>query len=980
MNQRSSPGARSYTSRTHSGSSARVPNSYGSQGQSRYNYQSQTQNTSQQAISRSGTFVPNESRPTLNANQRTSMGNPNAFGQGYQGAGSGGSGNSSSRSTPTLRNPDRPFQATSRGGFSGSQLIGGAGAGAVIGGAIAALNGGDPIQGAINGAAGVGGSLAGQAVLTGLAVSLGFPVAGVGALAIVGAIGGGYLASMGANALYNAFRGDDGSDIPDNSNSLTESNLIPGQAGLVAGRRYRVFVTGVDIRDGSSHTTAVRTNLYGPITQVFRDGFSGRTDDYRVEAHAFNGSGTPVIETFGVFAGENWAREPKPIFVITPFDGTSVETDIAQGTQPNVINQTYVTNNVTYNNNYSRRPTAVPQNQRPVDISPPAGLENRTQTIPPAVGGLTRQDPTRDTSKANQQPPPQTYELENGDEIVVEQTPTGIQVRSETEKPVNMQDPGVKRAVIDYAEKLEGGGLRYYKPRGETRIIDGKAITTSIDGAGNITVTAKDRFGRDTSIDQATLNEVTAAFRRTTSNPQAPVTFNGVSTGITTETTVEGESLESDNTPRSISWQSLIEQEPEPQPIDPSNNTSTTNGNAVTNVVEQETEQATDLTNAVVNPPVETPAPAEPAPDTENVNQENFDELLKKQDDITKMLAIGAGATWLASQFAGINTNIQNQPQSPCQWPSDRNTVIQNGQTANTTLGVITNTQLVQVNTTVNANNTLLNTVNQSVTAVATNVTNVANTIGTATSTATNTVFGFLKSFSKSLYLDKIYNAMGLILQIHNAAMLSRNLGESLSTLLDNGLNILGLKDEEGEPLNIGATLSNAASNVVKSIIGESTYNGINAAWKKLSAIYTAAVNIYELLLNNLAGIAEGLEIIGNYTGKIGNALKRGGVVLENAYQWMDENLRVKTGKLAVIDRISEGLENATEVTDNLTEVTEVVIETSETFNQINSELDEVKEKIAEAEEDRAEAEEESKAVSNSPDIEDRDLITPEED
>ena len=46
------------------------------------------------------------------------------------------------------------------------------------------------------------------------------------------------------------------------------------------------------------------------------------------------------------------------------------------------------------------------------------------------------------------------------------------------------------------------------------------------------------------------------------------------------------------------------------------------------------------------------------------------------------------------------------------------------------------------------------------------------------------------------------------------------------------------------------------------------------------------------------------IETIGNYTGKIGNALKKSGQVLESSYGWMSEKTSVKTGRLGQIQRV----------------------------------------------------------------------------
>lgn len=291
--------------------------------------------------------------------------------------------------------------------------------------------------------------------------------------------------------------------------------------------------------------------------------------------------------------------------------------------------------------------------------------------------------------------------------------------------------------------------------------------------------------------------------------------------------------------------------------------------------------------------------------------------------------------------------------------------------TANTVLGVVTNTQLVNITTIVTA-------IQSSIVTIGTNVMTIVTTIGTSASVGTATLFGWLNAFSKSIAVDRILNAMSVALQIHNAMMLSRNLGESLGLLITNFLTMIGLKNEKDEALNFSTILGKSIENLIKSIVGEEAYKGAGLAWKKLSAIYSAITNIYELLLNNLAGISEGLEIVGNYTGKIGNALKKGGVILENAYQWMDENIQIKSGRLGAIQKITDGLDTAQNITDNLVEVTEIVQETTESVKQIQTEIKTIEDNVKKKEDEKLIKEDQGKAISKSPNLEKKDLYNPE--
>lgn len=236
---------------------------------------------------------------------------------------------------------------------------------------------------------------------------------------------------------------------------------------------------------------------------------------------------------------------------------------------------------------------------------------------------------------------------------------------------------------------------------------------------------------------------------------------------------------------------------------------------------------------------------------------------------------------------------------------------------------------------------------------------------------------GWLGRFSKSLHLDRVYNGLSLMLQVHNALMLSRNLGQSISYVIDSAAQIFKLKDEDDAPIDVAGTVGNTIYGFFEVIAGVELMDGLSKNWKKLSAIYTVAINAYEASLNAMAGIAEGLETVGSYTGRIGNALKRGGAVVENAYAWMDENVRVKTGRFASVQKVTDGLQQANTLTEHISEMTEAVTETTENISNLQTEFGNVKTAIGVKEETKATTETASASTSTSPAIPKTDIIGP---
>ena len=75
--------------------------------------------------------------------------------------------------------------------------------------------------------------------------------------------------------------------------------------------------------------------------------------------------------------------------------------------------------------------------------------------------------------------------------------------------------------------------------------------------------------------------------------------------------------------------------------------------------------------------------------------------------------------------------------------------------------------------------------------------------------------------------------------------------------------------------------------------------------------------------------ILSGLELVGSYTGKIGNALKKGGEVLENAYGWMNPQPK--------FNRITETLQNLQQGASTIQQVTQVPVDIANAVTELTN-------------------------------------------
>lgn len=188
--------------------------------------------------------------------------------------------------------------------------------------------------------------------------------------------------------------------------------------------------------------------------------------------------------------------------------------------------------------------------------------------------------------------------------------------------------------------------------------------------------------------------------------------------------------------------------------------------------------------------------------------------------------------------------------------------------------------------------------------------------------------FERLNKVGDYLRFDRIMNVLTFITTVHNAAMLSRNLGETLAQAISNGLAAIGIRDVDNNPLQIGNIIGKSVEGMITSAIGAENYQALNATWKKANRIYQASANLLNNIQSLRYSITGALETIGGWNARIGNALKRFGVVGDSAYSWMNPNPNFDNQWM----RSLETIENAVSSIDS---VASEILSAQETVNEI---------------------------------------------
>jgi hypothetical protein len=815
-------------------------------------------------------------------------------------------------------------------------IVGGGVATGVLSG-IPKLFKGD-VPGAItDGVIGGGAYVAGAALVT-----AGLGAAGVTSpvwVPVAAAIGGGVAAYTALTAANGGF-----GDGTEGAGAVIAPQVpsVPGQTGQVPGARYYVWSSATQGSTTYENSHALR---YGPVSYTYVGKWSSK---FWFDVHHRDGvsreSNPNAHDSTWSFGGVRFQR----------YDGTSVEDDIAA--DPNAVPgapTTIVTNttiNIQNGDTVINISPPVTNTKTPVVPPPPSPTPAPGQTpgkpgqIPPVPPPITATPsaptttagtptsatpetgpPAPSTPAAPSRPAPTSITgtpatggtkpaTTSPKSVPNTPTPTGTPITvprntSDTNpaaSPVTSTEPNTvparKQYVYNEAGELIGRNILIQNDAGEW-VVSSSETVSDITGTTVNTVDQQRETTRETN--DAAITELVVPIVNPTPPPTGDTTVPTPDTNTTITETVNNAV----------------------------NNSTTTITETVNNTVNNSTNTINETVTNTVNNYSTTII--------EEISGIELGTDLIKADTVETLAIVGTLATAAAlnAQTTTITNAIANQP-SPCTYPSyhpenvaERAAISGKVDGVNTVLGTVTNVQIAQANT---------------------GISSIITAIGTPIAGGAQTLFAGIQAiqtwgtnFAKSIHLDRAINALSFMLQVHNAAMLSRNLAESVGQLIDSTLTALRLKDEDDEFLDIPTMIGNSVQGLLTSILGADTYQGINRQWKLLSAIYTSAMNIYGAMLSSLSGIAEGVQVAGNYTGRIGNALKRGGVVLENAYNWMDDNLRIKMGKVAWLDSFANNLESVTDAVEDITQVPEEVISVGDNYKDAKEQLQEVKQLIA---------------------------------
>ncbi|MDZ8071138.1 MAG: hypothetical protein RMY64_36915, partial [Nostoc sp. DedQUE08] len=194
----------------------------------------------------------------------------------------------------------------------------------------------------------------------------------------------------------------------------------------------------------------------------------------------------------------------------------------------------------------------------------------------------------------------------------------------------------------------------------------------------------------------------------------------------------------------------------------------------------------------------------------------------------------------------------------------------------------------------------------------------------------TGGISGLVTSVAQNTYVEKALAVLTFATTLHNALMLTNNLGQTLGSIINTILGLILPKGLDGTPIDIGAVLGKTTTTLIQDAIGADNYTKLTQEWAMANRIYQASANVFNAITNAVSTLVNALEVIGSHVAKIGNALKKWGAVAERAYEWFHPNPNFHNKYFTFLNNTEAGV-------NTIQAVVQVPVSIVDAKNQIDS-------------------------------------------
>jgi hypothetical protein len=204
--------------------------------------------------------------------------------------------------------------------------------------------------------------------------------------------------------------------------------------------------------------------------------------------------------------------------------------------------------------------------------------------------------------------------------------------------------------------------------------------------------------------------------------------------------------------------------------------------------------------------------------------------------------------------------------------------------------------------------------------------------------------------------LRDIIGVASFVINVSTVVSTVTNLAQSFVAIFDNIAALLGLSEGLSKPIN------ETFDSILNNVFGKEKVDYVKYNFARINAVFTAASNVYGRIRSTSRALADGIEEGANNTSRIGNALRRAGV-LDDKLTKMDEQIAINVDK-SQLKTLNNKLSKVSNVNSELQGITSDVKSSSDELKQLDKDRTE---KLKEEAEKKAETDKKEEAVTGKP-------------
>ncbi len=171
---------------------------------------------------------------------------------------------------------------------------------------------------------------------------------------------------------------------------------------------------------------------------------------------------------------------------------------------------------------------------------------------------------------------------------------------------------------------------------------------------------------------------------------------------------------------------------------------------------------------------------------------------------------------------------------------------------------------------------------------------------------------------------------------LHNAFMLSNELGQTLFSIVDNAASIpIKIANPNGDDFDSKQLFSKSIESFFVGLFGKATYAEMVAAYKATNNIISTSSNLLSNVQNIIGETQNIQSVTSDWVRELGDALRDDGVISENNWEPKPEKYRFQSQRLGKLERMSQGIEKINNALQAIEEITSSVKDIVDTGNEI---------------------------------------------